>query len=67
MKRLVLSVVLAFVCIDRLASAAQVVVPDRDWEYVRLDDTHIQIYRENQSHDTAAIPVETEGDLVIPQ
>ena len=60
-------IVLVAIAMLMSASAfAQTVIPERDWEYIRIDDEHVSIGNADKSRRASAIDQGTAGDIEIP-
>lgn len=66
-KKIFVMIVLVAIAMLMSASAfAQTVIPERDWEYIRIDDEHVSIGNADKSRRVSAIDQGTAGDIEIP-
>ena len=48
------------------SALALTVIPERDWEYIRIDDEHVSIGSQDKSRRISAIDQGSAGDIEIP-
>ena len=59
-------VLVATAMLMSVSAFAQTVIPERDWEYIRVDDEHVSIGNADKSRRVSAIDQGTAGDIEIP-
>ena len=64
-KIFVMIVMIATAMLMSASAFAQTVIPERDWEYIRIDDEHVSIGNADKSRRVSAIDQGTAGDIEI--
>ena len=59
-------ILVAIAMLMSVSAFAQTVIPERDWEYIRIDDEHVSIGNADKSRRVSAIDQGTAGDIEIP-